>query len=353
MRTELYLHSVVLHILPSLDLCVAKGSMFACSQRSYDSTLTLHSLRLLYLYPSLYLHPLCAVFRWCVLAGCCALQPFRTRVSERSKMSLRQQGAAGVADQARARVHRRSESEVTSSASGVPRPLISTNDSPRWRGGGGSKQRYGWKTNDSTNAPPKGDGNALVSLADLIRNEDKVPATLLYEHTGDTDVAMDARDIGAGGLLPHQAMIGGAVGMQEALQAAEHGNSVRLSKFLQDGGSPDTLSRLHHLRWSLLHLAAGCSSMGGRLAFASHRRRPEPDCNDGYATCVSELLAAGADPNVTSSSLGYTPLMSAAFTGSKECCWLLLRAGARLDMRADDGRTAFDFAQKARSENYK
>ena len=158
---------------------------------------------------------------------------------------------------------------------------------------------------------------------------------------------MDARDIEAGGLT-HQAMNGGAVGMQEALQAAEHGNSVRLSKFLQDGGNPDTLSRLHHLRWSLLHLAAGCSSMGGRLAFASHRRRPEPDCNDGYVTCVSELLAAGADPNITSSSLGYTPLMSAALTGSKECCWLLLRAGARLDMRADDGRTAFDFAQKAR-----
>ncbi len=265
-------------------------------------------------------------------------------------MTLHQQGEAEVSDQARARVHRRSESEAASGTFGVPRPFSSTNyDSPRWRGGGSNKQRYGSKTNDcNTHAPEEG-GNALVSLADLIRNEDKVPTTLLYEHPGDTDVTMDARDIAAGG-LPHQAMNGGTVGMQEALQAAEHGNSNRLSKFLQDGGNPDTLSRLHHLRWSLLHLAAGCSSMGGRLAFASHRRRPEPDCNDGYATCVSELLAAGADPNATSSSLGYTPLMSAAFTGSKECCWLLLRAGARLDMRAEDGRTAFDFAQKARSE---
>lgn len=280
----------------------------------------------------------------CYLVNVPAAPPHE-RMGERMKMSLR---TAEVPGQARARVHRRSESEASTGALGVSRPVSSTNfDSPRWRGGGGNKQRYGWKTSDSNNASPEGDGNALVSLADLIRNEDKVPTTLLYEHTGDTDVAMDARDIGAGG-LPHQAINGGAVGMQEALQAAEHGNSIRLSKFLQDGGSPDTLSRLHHLRWSLLHLAAGCSSMGGRLAFASHRRRPEPDCNDGYATCVSELLAAGADPNVTSSSLGYTPLMSAAFTGSKECCWLLLRAGARLDMRADDGRTAFDFAQKAR-----
>lgn len=266
-------------------------------------------------------------------------------------MSLPQQGEPEAPDMTtqQARMHRRSESEA-SGAFGVPRPFGSTNfeNNPGWRGGGTNKQRYGWKASGSSNASPDDDGSPkLVSLADLIRNEDKVPATFLYEHTGDTDVAMDARDIGVGG-LPHQAMNGGAVGMQEALQAAEHGNSIRLSKFLQDGGSPDTLSRLHHLRWSLLHLAAGCSSMGGRLAFASHRRRPEPDCNDGYATCVSELLAAGADPNVTSSSLGYTPLMSAAFTGSKECCWLLLRAGAQLDMRAADGRTAFDFAQKAR-----
>ncbi|CAM9115178.1 unnamed protein product, partial [Hapterophycus canaliculatus] len=234
---------------------------------------------------------------------------------------------------------------------GIPRSF----DSPRW-GGGTNKQRgsvgrYGWKTNDSnaTTVVSVEDDRSpkLVSLADLIRNEDKVPATLLYDHPGDTDVTVDARDIGAGG-VHNQAINGGAVGIQEALQAAEHGNSIRLSKFLQDGGNPDTLSRLHHMRWSLLHLAAGCSSMGGRLAFASHRRRPEPDCNDGYASCVSELLAAGADPNVTSSSLGYTPLMSAALTGSKECCWLLLRAGAKLDMRADDGRTAYDFAQKAR-----
>ncbi|CAM9307283.1 unnamed protein product [Ectocarpus sp. 12 AP-2014] len=270
-------------------------------------------------------------------------------------MSLNQQGEPDVADRKTGnRAHRRSESEASGAFGGGPRPFSSTSyDSPRWRGGGANRQRgsggrYGWRANDGNNASPADDENPrLVSLADLIRKEDKVPATLLYEHPGDTDAPMDARDIEAGGLT-HQAMNGGAVGMQEALQAAEHGNSVRLSKFLQDGGNPDTLSRLHHLRWSLLHLAVGCSSMGGRLAFASHRRRPEPDCNDGYVTCVSELLAAGADPNITSSSLGYTPLMSAALTGSKECCWLLLRAGARLDMRADDGRTAFDFAQKAR-----
>lgn len=206
--------------------------------------------------------------------------------------------------------------------------------------------RYGWKTNDSSASADDDGSPKLVSLSDLIRKEDKVPATLLYEHAGDTDAAMDAWDVGGG--LPQQTINGGTVGMQDALQAAEHGNSVRLSKFLQDGGDPGTVSRLHHMRWSLLHLAAGCATMGGRLSFASYRSRPEPDCNDGYATCVSELLAAGADPNVTSSQGGFTPLMSAALTGSKECCWLLLRAGAQLDKKTDDGRTAYDFAQKAK-----
>lgn len=292
--------------------------------------------------------------------------------------------------------HRRSESEATSgvtfsrsfgSNQHVPDVV---DDSPRWRGGtnrgantalfnktrqtastklfgsgarrrlgsttspihrqhssyGPRQGRHGWKTTESV-ASAEDDGSPkLVSLSDLIRQEDKVPATLLYEHAGDTDVAMDSWDLGGG--LPQQALNGGTVGVQDALQAAEHGNSVRLSKFLLDGGDPGTVSRLHHMRWSLLHLAAGCATMGGRLSFGSYRYRPEPDCNDGYATCVSELLAAGANPNVTSSSRGYTPLMCAALTGSKECCWLLLRAGAHLDKEADDGRTAHDFARSAR-----
>lgn len=199
--------------------------------------------------------------------------------------------------------------------------------------------RQGWKTSESNGEDD--DRPKLVSLSDLIRKEDL--STLTYDLRGDGDLAPDTRDTGG---HSHQAINGGTVGIQEALEAAEHGNSVRLSKFLQDGGDVATVSRLHHMRWSLLHLAAGCAMMGGRLA--NYRSRPEPDCNDGYASCVSELLAAGADPNVTSMHGGYTPLMSAALTGSEQCCMLLLRAGAQADKRADDGRTAFEFAQRAR-----
>lgn len=208
----------------------------------------------------------------------------------------------------------------------------------------------GWKVGSDSghgnSAEEQDDRPKLVSLSDLIRKEDKVPATL-YEHEGDMDVLIDGRGDAAGGGIPQEALNGETVGVQHALQAAEHGNSIRLAKFLQDGGDVNTVSRLHHMRWSLLHLAAGSAMMGGRLSYANYRKRAEPDCKDGYANCVSELLAAGADPNATSKHGGYTPLMCAAFTGSKECCWLLLLAGAQVDRKADDGRTAFQFAEKA------
>lgn len=229
------------------------------------------------------------------------------------------------------------------------RRRIGSHPSPTHRHSGsqGSRQgRYGGRRHDSNASTEEDDGiPKLVSLSDLIRKEDHVPATLLYEHSRDVDAEMDAWDTAGGD--PQQAINSGTVGTQDALQAAEHGNSLRLSKFLQDGGDPATVSRLHHNRLSLLHLAAGSATMGGRLSFISHRSRPEPECKDGYASCVSELLAAGADPNVTSVQ-GFTPLMGAALTGSKECCWMLLRAGAQVDRTCEDGRTAHDFARKAK-----
>ncbi|CAM9136303.1 unnamed protein product [Discosporangium mesarthrocarpum] len=221
-----------------------------------------------------------------------------------------------------------------STTGGAGNPRVPAMDRYSIRPGRQCSSRFNDDNGDEDDAPK------LWSLSDLIRKEDKVPPTL-YEHSGDTDVVIDVRD------TSQQMLNHGAVGTQDSLQAAEHGNSIRLSRFLQDGGDPSSFSRLHHMGWSLLHLAAGCATMGGPLTFG-YRSRPEPDCNDGYATCVAELLAAGADPNATSKLGGFTPLMAAALTGSKECCWLLLRAGAKVDIRAVDGRTAFDFSQQAR-----
>jgi len=133
---------------------------------------------------------------------------------------------------------------------------------------------------------------------------------------------------------------------QNALQAAEHGNATILAKYLQDEGDPMTRSRLHHMGWTLLHLAAGCSTMGGSTG--AYRRRPEPDTQDGYATCVSLLLAAGADPNCRSKQGNITPLMGACLNGSTESARLLLQAGADPLTESDDGETAEDGALKSK-----
>ena len=68
--------------------------------------------------------------------------------------------------------------------------------------------------------------------------------------------------------------------------------------------------------------------------------RAEPDSPDGFATCVSLLLAAGADPNLPSRQGQYTALMGACLSGEAECCRLLLQAGARTDCVASDDLTA-------------
>lgn len=216
--------------------------------------------------------------------------------------------------------------------------------------GQGSKSHDNSHSSSNNSNVEEDDQTSFVSLSDLIRKEDKVPPTL-YEHHGDTDVVLDARggDAAVGGKQAPNGATLGVQGVEDAVIAAKNGNSICLSKYLQDGGDVNAVSGLDDKhRWSLLHLAAGSVMMGGRQSSEKNKQRAEPDCNDGYATCVAELLAAGADPNVTSKVGGYTPLMCAALTGSKQCCLLLLRAGAQVDRKADDGKTAFHFAERTK-----
>ena len=83
---------------------------------------------------------------------------------------------------------------------------------------------------------------------------------------------------------------------QDALEAAEHGDARALAAYLENGGDPAATSRLHHMGWSLLHLAAGALWRAGR----ARRRRigggPSPTRHGGFARCVELLLAAGAEP---------------------------------------------------------
>lgn len=137
------------------------------------------------------------------------------------------------------------------------------------------------------------------------------------------------------------AKLRGVLTTQDALKAAEHGNSDILAAYLHAGGDPMAVSRLHHLGWSLLHLATGCALMGGTL---SYRTRPEPDCPGGFSNCVALLLAAGGDPNVQSKN-GHTPLIGACLSGDADCCRLLLQAGA-FAVLPSEARSVFEAARR-------
>jgi len=156
------------------------------------------------------------------------------------------------------------------------------------------------------------------------------------------------------------------VSTQDALKAAEHGNSGVLAAYLHAGGDPHARAKAGSC-WALLHLASGCSlvdrgamslSLSASQRAQAHGRgnvlgaklsaflgvgggggkdggvkRPEPESPDGFATCVSLLLAAGADPNATSTQ-GFTAIVGACLSDDAEVCRLLLQAGSRPDILA-------------------
>ena len=62
---------------------------------------------------------------------------------------------------------------------------------------------------------------------------------------------------------------------------------------------------------------------------------------------VEILLKAHADPNVTTSSWGFTPLMHASMSGYVGIVRLLLAAGAKPDLKDKQGKTALDLAKEA------
>ena len=71
----------------------------------------------------------------------------------------------------------------------------------------------------------------------------------------------------------------------------------------------------------------------------SHPRISRPRISNGSAPLVTQLLAHGANPNLPREN-GETPLMTAARLGRPDLMKLLLRKGAKVNARTDDGWTA-------------
>jgi hypothetical protein len=65
----------------------------------------------------------------------------------------------------------------------------------------------------------------------------------------------------------------------------------------------------------------------------------------GSAVGVQELIALGAEPDVAD-SFGITPLMLAAERSDADITILLLNAGAKAELKDNDGRRAIDWAQQ-------
>ena len=69
-------------------------------------------------------------------------------------------------------------------------------------------------------------------------------------------------------------------------------------------------------------------------------------CIHGHLECAKALLGAGADINKQDNN-GWTPLMNAAINGRIEVVRELLKRGAKEDLKAKDGKTAYDRAAYA------
>ncbi|HEX5865037.1 MAG TPA: ankyrin repeat domain-containing protein [Casimicrobiaceae bacterium] len=72
---------------------------------------------------------------------------------------------------------------------------------------------------------------------------------------------------------------------------------------------------------------------------------------NGHAE-ITRLLAArpGVDLDFQGATNGYTPLHDALWHGYADCARILIEAGARLDLRGDDGKTPLDIARESFGE---
>jgi ankyrin repeat protein len=160
------------------------------------------------------------------------------------------------------------------------------------------------------------------------------------------------------GLVALRVMVepNGADGLrsQALFDAAQSGNLAALQKAIDGGtsvnaaesGSGLTLlmwaARRNHadeVEWLLAHGADLEARSGYGTALGATLSVGDA------ADMVRLLLAHGADPNGCAQN-GYTPLMCAATDGDAASAGMLIRAGARVDVRDRDGNTALALARE-------
>lgn len=149
----------------------------------------------------------------------------------------------------------------------------------------------------------------------------------------------------------------GAAGDLDIFEAAALGDCGRLRELLASDAtqvwaiSPDG--------WAPLHLAAGFAGPpavrlllehGAHAHQVSHNPQRNQPLHAAIALgnttqTIALLLEAGADVNATQAG-GFSPLHQAAAAGKREITELLLKNGARADVRCDQGKLAADYARE-------
>jgi len=153
-----------------------------------------------------------------------------------------------------------------------------------------------------------------------------------------------------------------ALPLLDVFEAAALGDVAALGQRLDE--DPKAAEAIAEDGFTPLHLAAYFGSLGAvrlliergatvdGLALNAMAVTPlHSAVSARQATIASLLLAHGADPNATQRG-GIGPLHQAVHNGDDDAIETLLAAGARTDLRADDGRLPIDYAAPEKRAAY-